>query len=220
MTNRVVPIPLEFQLVNPEIVSDEDIAKMLRIEAWEQQIKDLGRRIDSSIRSSFGNALTGIAESLGESLMSGDNVAKNLGNVLLSTMGELAINLGKLAVGTGVAIGGIKKALASLNPATAIAGGLALIALGAAVKGAASNLSEGGKGKPGYQIPQFANGVTNFSGGMALVGERGPELVTLPTGSNVITNENLRRFGGSSTSSKSVIIPDVRISGQDLPLNN
>lgn len=39
-------------------------------------------------------------------------------------------------------------------------------------------------------IPQFADGVTNFGGGMALVGERGPELVTLPQGSNVITNEN------------------------------
>lgn len=39
-------------------------------------------------------------------------------------------------------------------------------------------------------IPGFADGVTGFGGGTALVGERGPELVTLPQGSNVITNEN------------------------------
>lgn len=39
-------------------------------------------------------------------------------------------------------------------------------------------------------VPQFAEGVTAFRGGMALVGEEGPELVTLPQGSNVITNEN------------------------------
>lgn len=47
---------------------------------------------------------------------------------------------------------------------------------------------------PTYQAlpvpPAFAEGVTNFEGGVALVGEKGPELVNLPKGSNVITNEN------------------------------
>ncbi len=38
--------------------------------------------------------------------------------------------------------------------------------------------------------PAFASGITNFEGGLALVGERGRELVNLPKGSNVITNEN------------------------------
>ena len=45
--------------------------------------------------------------------------------------------------------------------------------------------------QPSYiPVPQFAEGVTAFRGGMALVGEEGPELVTLPQGANVITNEN------------------------------
>jgi hypothetical protein len=35
---------------------------------------------------------------------------------------------------------------------------------------------------------QFAKGVDNFSGGLALVGERGPELVNLPAGSSVFSN--------------------------------
>ena len=38
-------------------------------------------------------------------------------------------------------------------------------------------------------IPQFATGVENFSGGLAIVGEKGPELVNLPRGSNVYPNE-------------------------------
>jgi len=38
------------------------------------------------------------------------------------------------------------------------------------------------------EIPKFANGVTDFAGGLAIVGERGPELVNLPRGSNVIPN--------------------------------
>lgn len=45
----------------------------------------------------------------------------------------------------------------------------------------------GGEGLD-LNFPKFAGGVTNFSGGMALVGERGPELVQLPRGSSVMPN--------------------------------
>ena len=38
------------------------------------------------------------------------------------------------------------------------------------------------------KIPQFAKGVSNFGGGLAIVGENGPELVNLPRGSSVKTN--------------------------------
>ena len=41
-------------------------------------------------------------------------------------------------------------------------------------------------------IPKFARGVTNFRGGPAIVGEHGPEMVTLGRGANVLTNENTR----------------------------
>lgn len=44
-----------------------------------------------------------------------------------------------------------------------------------------------------FLIPGFAGGVDNFRGGLAMVGERGPELVNLPRGSSVIPNGN---FGG------------------------
>ena len=45
-------------------------------------------------------------------------------------------------------------------------------------------------------IPGFASGVRNFSGGLAVVGEQGPELVSLPRGSNVHSNEESARMGG------------------------
>jgi len=44
----------------------------------------------------------------------------------------------------------------------------------------------------------FAEGVTNFGGGMALVGEEGPELVTMGRGANVITNENTNKIAGAA----------------------
>ena len=41
------------------------------------------------------------------------------------------------------------------------------------------------------RVPAFAGGVRNFPGGFALVGERGPELVRLPGGADVIPNHRL-----------------------------
>ncbi len=48
-------------------------------------------------------------------------------------------------------------------------------------------------------VPSFAGGVDNFGGGLAMVGERGPELVTLPPGSSVINNQNTEKLISSST---------------------
>lgn len=42
-------------------------------------------------------------------------------------------------------------------------------------------------------IPMLARGARNFRGGMAMVGERGPELVNLPRGSDVIPNDRMMR---------------------------
>jgi len=48
-------------------------------------------------------------------------------------------------------------------------------------------------------IPQFATGVQNFGGGLAIVGERGPELVNLPKGSDVIPNNQIASVGGGGS---------------------
>ena len=51
------------------------------------------------------------------------------------------------------------------------------------------------------RIPGFATGVTNFGGGLALVGEQGPEVVALPRGANVIPNDQIGSMGGSGSGS-------------------
>jgi phage-related minor tail protein len=58
----------------------------------------------------------------------------------------------------------------------------------------------GGKGGvPAITIPlpQLATGVRNFTGGLALVGERGPEVVNLPAGSDVYSNRESRAMGAT-----------------------
>lgn len=53
-------------------------------------------------------------------------------------------------------------------------------------------------------IPSFATGVENFAGGMAMVGERGRELVFLPRGSTVVPNQKTEELmaGLNTTSAK------------------
>ena len=52
---------------------------------------------------------------------------------------------------------------------------------------------------PSGFMPGFANGTSYAPGGMALVGERGPELVNLPRGSQVIPNHKLGRSGSGGS---------------------
>lgn len=59
--------------------------------------------------------------------------------------------------------------------------------------------------------PQFAGGVSNFEGGWAVVGEKGPELVTLGSGSNVVTNENVEKL--LSGSGPQYILNNIYING-------
>jgi len=56
--------------------------------------------------------------------------------------------------------------------------------------------SAGGSG--GLKVPGFADGTDFAPGGLALVGERGPEMVRLPRGSQVIPNHMLQASGGQS----------------------
>ena len=45
------------------------------------------------------------------------------------------------------------------------------------------------------KLQEAETGMTDSPGGATLVGEAGPEIVTMPEGGNVITNENLNRLG-------------------------
>lgn len=49
------------------------------------------------------------------------------------------------------------------------------------------------------RLPGFANGTSFAPGGLAVVGERGPEIVNLPRGSQVYSNEMSRRMAGGVT---------------------
>lgn len=86
--------------------------------------------------------------------------------------------------------------------ANAILADLARIAIRQAITGPLAGALGGllgGGSSIGSSIPRYADGTDFHPGGLAIVGERGRELVKLPRGSQVIPNNVLRRSGGSSS---------------------
>lgn len=116
---------------------------------------------------------------------------------IFSLVGDFLIQLGKAAIAASKIGIAIKAAVA--NPAFGFAAGVAAIIAGNLIKNV---------------IPKFATGVTNFGGGLALVGERGPELVNLPQGSDIIPNAQTNGLLGQNM----VFIPAITIRGSDLVL--
>ena len=73
-------------------------------------------------------------------------------------------------------------------------------------------------------IDAFEGGVTNYTPGegegMSLVGEAGPELVTLPRGSNVVTNENVNRLMGEGKAGPAAATPKDQVFNITLKLDS
>ena len=107
-----------------------------------QAALDITAELESIISSSFENIGISIGSLIGD-LATGEDAWGNFANNAISAFGDMAITVGKMAVATGTATLGIKAALESLNGYVAIAAGVALIALGSAVKTGLGNVASG-----------------------------------------------------------------------------
>jgi tape measure domain-containing protein len=72
--------------------------------------------------------------------------------------------------------------------------GVALVGGGSGGSGGGSGGTAAGGGSGGQRIAAFAKGVTDWKGGLALVGEEGPELVYLPPHSSVLPHQKTRKL--------------------------
>ena len=80
-------------------------------------------------------------------------------------LGDVAIQIGKTAIKIGIGMMAIKQAFK--NPATAIAAGIALVALGAVIKNFGAKFSGGG----GDKVPALAQGGIVSAPTLAMVGD-------------------------------------------------
>jgi hypothetical protein len=120
--------------------------------------------VRTTLESGVENAFINMSASIGNSLATGANVMEGIGAVLLEAVGSMAIQLGQLAIQTGIAMKGIK--MSFKNPYTAIAAGIALVALGSYVSSKAKSITSGGGGGGG-NAPSPDNSTSNrtvFSG--------------------------------------------------------
>jgi len=106
----------------------KDFDEIIR-KGWE-----LTDSINEAISSAARSMVEGTTAMIGAAISAKEPV-KGLGTMLLGTFADLAINLGGIAIGIGFTIEAIKESLKSLNPILALAAGIALVALGAGLKG-------------------------------------------------------------------------------------
>jgi len=143
------------------------------IETVGINVADLEKKLTEILKQTLVNVGVTIGETLGNILTG----AANFGDIfkgIFATLSEGVTAMGKQLIEIGVLALAAKISLGQLfmNPGASIAVGIALVALGTALR----NLT----------TSKFAVGTNYAPGGMALVGERGPELVNLPRGSQVV----------------------------------
>ena len=100
----------------------------------------VSEEIAGKIGSTVDNVIGSMANALAGAIASGDNVIGALASTLLDGLGNLAIEIGVITMGIGETITALLGALT--NPFVAIGAGVALIALGVAMKATAGAISK------------------------------------------------------------------------------
>ena len=163
-----------------------DIPVRFEVENLNKAVVELGEKTSESVENIANDIAFAFGDTLGKA-MTGEATFGDFFKSIFAVIGAGLQDLGKQFVIAAGLFAQIKKTLA-LKPELALIAGLALIAVGGAIRSLSSRNA-------------FAVGTRNAPGGMALVGERGPELVNLPRGSQVIpaaqTSNMMGGFGGS-----------------------
>ena len=155
----VITVPAEVKLVGSKQFNDEINAKVFK------PAENFSAELLTAVQGTINVLLDGISQAFSGDVGGGLN---SIFKGLLSVVGDFLIQLGLAAIGIGKLYAAIKGG--QFNPQLTIAAGIASLVLGAVLKAF---------------IPKFATGTRFAPGGTALVGERGPELVSLPEGARV-----------------------------------
>jgi hypothetical protein len=166
------------------------------------KLVELSEGLNKFFKDTFNGVSVAIGDALGAAL-SGENIGSFFDNIF-KIIGTGLQELGKYFIASAELIKLIKESLA-LKPGAALIAGIALVALGSFIANQASKKQA------------FAVGTRNAPGGVALIGERGPELVSLPGGSQVVPAAQTAAMMGGVGGSIEVF---GMLRGQDIYFSN
>jgi len=126
-----------------------------RLEAFTQTIND-------TLVGGVQDALINVAAAFGENLVDGDPF-KDLGNVILSSLGKLMVALGSAMITFSTIFVAFKESISSLQPEIAIPLGIAMVAAGAAISKIAAKGMQGSSGS--YSASSNPSSNSGSSGG-------------------------------------------------------
>jgi hypothetical protein len=175
----------------------EDITKSLQ--SSFESLSKKSKEVSEEISVNFGQIGSTLAASLGEALVSGENVVGLIGATIFKTLGEILIQMGTAAI----AASNLMTTFAI--PGVGVVAGLAAIALGAGISALASKIQSEG-------VPAFANGGIVSGPTLGLMGEysgarSNPEVIA--------PLDKLKGMIGQSSQNVNVG-GEFRIQGQDL----
>lgn len=118
------------------------------VSVWENyssSVQSVMLDLGEFLQDALNGVVVGFAETFGQ-LLAGTGTLNDFSTMVMTSLADLAINVGKMAIKTGTAVEAIQIALKSLKPYVAIAAGVALVALGSAIKAGLSKAASGGGG--------------------------------------------------------------------------
>ncbi|MCC0024632.1 MAG: phage tail tape measure protein [Hyphomicrobiaceae bacterium] len=157
----------------------------------ETQVNSLADTLRYSLQSAFTEPFV----ALGQALRSGENAWDSFANAGLDALGRLSDQMMQMA--TSQIFNMIFGAVFGAPTMGAGLGGGSFAALGTGI------------GFGSYGLPGFADGTNFHSGGLAIVGERGPEIVSLPRGAGVIPAADLGRGASGGKTQIEVTVSDL-----------
>jgi hypothetical protein len=198
--NIAIDLATYFNIVFGPIIKDAIASLQVKFEEWNAKLIVIKDEIITAydafsawFKDTFGKS---IEETIRDILIWWGNEwsTKWVGNIktIIDTIGFLIDKFSDL-IGK---LGEVKQGLKDAGPL-----GEALLKTGGTIFGGMNPLL----GR------MFADGVSNFSGGMALVGERGPELVNLPRGSDIYPAKQTSQMlgsGGATINIQEMIVRD------------
>ncbi len=149
--------------------------------SYRREISDTASSMNDQYESIAVSGLQSLNDGLTDAIMN----AKSFGDVFGNVAKQVIADLIRIAIQQTI----VKNLMSVL-------GGGSGNSLSGALTTASGNVSALASG---IKIPGFASGTNYAPGGIALVGENGPELVNLPTGSKVVPNTKLAAAVGGGT---------------------